>query len=169
MGGPPTQLKSHRLNWARRKRRRPEQQEQLEEQDQEDTIKVRKIRRKKRRQFFASQTSEADTSGASDSEAASESGFSEGGFITDPGDLSMLEEQVRADYQLSDRPSISGKQTFPLWNQTTTESVHLPPAPLPIPSVQAVGAPPSPTARPRSGHQSLKWSRDGGPRQDAQL
>lgn len=105
MGGPPRLMDPQRLSKARWKRRlseseKEEDEEELgREQTADDSIRVRKMRRKKRRLFFASQTSDADTSSRSDTDAVSEANFSESGYLTDASDLSMLEERMpRSDW-----------------------------------------------------------------------
>ena len=97
MGGPPVLLEEHRLKSEEKKRKRAErrQEEEDEDADQAESFSAKKIRRKKRRKFFASQTSEADTS-ASESEAPSETGFSDDGYLPDASDLSILGERTKA-------------------------------------------------------------------------
>jgi len=94
MGGPPRQMEAMKLHLAARKRKMPERRKEEREEAATTGLELRKMRRKKQRQFFASQTSDADATTATDSEAPSESGFSEEGYLTDASDLSMMEERM---------------------------------------------------------------------------
>ena len=94
MGGPPVLLEERRLKSEEKKRRRAERRQEEEDEDQAESSSAQRIRRKKRRKFFASQTSEADTS-ASESEAPSEAAFSDDGYLTDASDLSILGERTK--------------------------------------------------------------------------
>jgi len=99
LGGPPVLHDSKLLYYARNKRNKSESSKETDEgfgddQDPEWLRKRRdkKIRRKKQKNFFASQSSDGDTSASEVSSV--EDDISEDGFITDPQTLAVQHEQL---------------------------------------------------------------------------